>query len=36
MKCANDAHIPFTNYGIFIAYVNGILDRSIKNVPLGD
>lgn len=36
MKCANDAHIPFTNYGIFIAYVNGILERSIKNVPLGD
>lgn len=36
MKCANDAKIPFTNYGIFIAYVNGILDRSIKNVPLGD
>lgn len=35
MKCANDAHIPFTNYGIFIAYVNGILDRSVKNVPLG-
>ena len=34
MKCANDAKIPFTNYGIFIAYVNGILDRSIKNVPL--
>ena len=36
MKCANDAKIPFTNYGIFIAYVNGILDRSIKNVPMGD
>lgn len=36
MKCANDAKIPFTNYGIFIAYVNGILDRSIKHVPLGE
>ena len=24
MKCANDANIPFTNYGLFIAYVNGI------------
>ena len=34
MKCANDAKIPFTNYGIFIAYVNGILDRSIKDVPM--
>ena len=36
MKCANDAKIPFTNYGIFIAYVNGILDRSIKDVPMED
>ncbi|MBP3201186.1 MAG: [FeFe] hydrogenase H-cluster maturation GTPase HydF [Lachnospiraceae bacterium] len=36
MKCANDAKIPFTNYGIFIAYVNGILERSIKNVPFND
>ncbi len=36
MKCANDANIPFTNYGIFIAYVNGILERSIKHVPLED
>ena len=34
MKCAIDANIPFTNYGIFIAYVNGILDRSIEKVPL--
>ena len=34
MKCVMDAKKPFTNYGIFIAYVNGILDRSIKNVPL--
>ena len=34
MKCAVDAGISFTNYGIFIAYVNGILDRSIEKVPL--
>ena len=34
MKCAVDANIPFTNYGIFIAFVNGILDRSIEKVPL--
>ena len=34
MKCAVDAGIPFTNYGIFIAYVNGILPRSIEHVPL--
>ena len=34
MKCAVDAGIPFTNYGIFIAFVNGILQRSIENVPM--
>ena len=34
MKCAVDAGIPFTNYGIFIAYVNGILSRSIEKIPL--
>lgn len=34
MKCANDARIPFTNYGIFIAFANGILDRSVKDVPI--
>lgn len=30
MKCAIDQNIPFTNYGIVIAYINGILERSIK------
>ena len=34
MKCAVDAGIPFTNYGIFIAYVNGILKRSIEHIPV--
>ena len=34
MNCANDANVPFTNYGIFIAFANGILDRSIANVPI--
>lgn len=34
MKCAVDSGIPFTNYGIFIAYVNGILQRSIEHVPM--
>ena len=34
MKCAVDAGIPFTNYGIFIAYVNGILPRSIEHIPM--
>ncbi len=30
MKTANDAGIPITNYGILIAEINGILDRSIE------
>ncbi len=30
MKCADDAGIPITNYGIAIAYMNGILERSIE------
>ena len=34
MKCAIDAKVPFTNYGIFIAFVNGTLDRSIEKIPL--
>nr|MCR5387995.1 hypothetical protein [Lachnospiraceae bacterium] len=29
MKCAIDAGVPFTNYGIIIAKMKGILDRSI-------
>ena len=29
LKCAEDAHIPMTNYGTAIAYMNGILNRSI-------
>lgn len=29
MKCAEDQGIPFTNYGITIAYMKGILKRSI-------
>ena len=32
-KCAADAGIPFTNYGITIAYVNGILRRSLEIFP---
>ena len=30
LKCAEDQHIPMTNYGICIAYMNGILERSIQ------
>ena len=33
MKCAMDQAIPFTNYGIAIAYINGILERSIEMLP---
>lgn len=33
MKCAKDQHIPFTNYGIAIAYMQGILERSIQVFP---
>lgn len=34
MKCAVDSNVPFTNYGIFIAFVNGILSRSIEKIPM--
>ena len=30
LKCAEDQNIPMTNYGICIAYMNGILERSIQ------
>ncbi|MEE1227471.1 MAG: [FeFe] hydrogenase H-cluster maturation GTPase HydF [Lachnospiraceae bacterium] len=33
MKCANDQEVPFTNYGITIAYIQGILKRSIEIFP---
>lgn len=32
-KCAADTGIPFTNYGIAIAYMTGILKRSIEIFP---
>lgn len=32
-KCAADAGVPFTNYGISIAYMNGILKRSLSPFP---
>lgn len=32
-KCAEDAGIPMTNYGIAIAYMNGILKRSLEVLP---
>lgn len=33
MKCAVDQNVPFTNYGIAIAHMNGILERSIEVIP---
>lgn len=33
MKCANDADIPFINYGTAIAQMKGILQRSVKVFP---
>ena len=32
LKCAEDAKIPITNYGTCIAYINGILNRSLEPV----
>lgn len=33
IKCAVDENIPITNYGILIAYVHGILKRSLEIFP---
>ena len=33
MKCAQDQNIPFTNYGVCIAWLKGILERSIRIIP---
>ena len=32
-KCAADQNIPFTNYGLAIAYMQGILKRSVELFP---
>ena len=32
LKCAEDAKSPITNYGTCIAYINGILNRSLEPV----
>ena len=34
MRCAEDAGIPFTNYGTLIAYMNGILKRSLSGIGM--
>ena len=33
IKCAKDENVPITNYGMIIAYVNGILYRSLEIFP---
>ena len=33
MKCAGDQQVPITNYGIAIAYLHGILKRSVEVFP---
>lgn len=33
MKCANEQRVPMTNYGIAIAYMQGILRRSVELFP---
>lgn len=32
-KCADDYNVPFTNFGIIIAYMQGILKRSVEILP---
>ena len=32
-KCAEDQNVPITNYGIAIAFMQGILERSIEIFP---
>lgn len=34
LSCAGDQEVPMTNYGILIAYMNGILERSLE--PFGE
>ncbi len=33
VKCAKDQSVPITNYGILIAYIHGILARSLEPFP---
>jgi [FeFe] hydrogenase H-cluster maturation GTPase HydF len=33
LKCAVDQNVPITNYGILIAYIQGILKRSLEPFP---
>ena len=33
LQCAEDQSVPITNYGILMAYINGILKRSLEPFP---
>ncbi len=33
VKCAQDQNVPITNYGILIAYIQGILKRTVEPFP---
>lgn len=33
LQCAEDEFVPITNYGTAIAYMNGILKRSLAPFP---
>ena len=33
MRCAKEQHVPMTNYGTLIAYMQGILKRSVEPFP---
>ena len=34
VKCAEDQGVPVVNYGILIAYINGILERAVKGINI--
>lgn len=36
LECAAENQVPIVNYGIFLAYVNGILERSIEVINLSE
>ena len=33
VKCAEDQQVPITNYGILLAYLQGILPRALEIFP---
>ncbi len=33
IRCAEDQHVPITNYGVAMAYIHGILKRSVRPFP---